>query len=273
MKIAILYSGGLDSFLMYHWANVHYPGAEVSCIFYAHGQDSEQAEIESLPDFVEVRTIDWLNDKIKPIAKKSDPFAGAIYIPGRNLIFSALVASQELADEVWMGTVWDEDNQQATDKNEKFRSEASDLISYVLSPFIDNVTIKFPFVENKMTKEDTVRWALEHNINVDDITATVSCWHQENDKPCGVCKQCLKRMFVFGLNGFSEDYEINPLDSSDQRELILKYVRSTNDPTIETNMDEDNMTDMIRRYFMPKLESKIDLTSWELELLELLMLS
>jgi 7-cyano-7-deazaguanine synthase in queuosine biosynthesis len=249
MKIVILYSGGLDSFLMYHWATKHYPDAEVKCIFYAHGQDSEQAEIAALPEFVEVRKIDWLNETLRPVAKQSDPFAGAIYIPGRNLVFSALAASQELANEVWMGTVWDEDNQQATDKNERFRSATSELLSYVLSPFVKNVVVRFPFVENKMTKESCVRWALENGIVAEQLTHTVSCWDQQTGKPCGVCKQCLKRMFVFGLNGFEEEYEVHPLSSPAQQALIIKYLEDVNNPRIDSNEDEKNMADMIRRYF------------------------
>jgi 7-cyano-7-deazaguanine synthase in queuosine biosynthesis len=271
MKIVILYSGGLDSFLMYKWAKAYHPDATIKCLFYAHGQASEQAEIKSLPSFVEVRKIDWLNDKIKPVAKASDPFADAVYIPGRNLIFSALAASQELAEEIWMGTVWDEDNPEATDKNEPFRARTSSLLSYVLNPFIDSVTIRFPFVENEMTKETAVRWALSNGTPIDDIKATVSCWNQRYDKPCGKCKQCLKRLLVFGLNGFQEEYwECNPLESQKQQQLILDYIHAynyndDNDNDTKTNADEDNMVDMLARYLIPILANKSKLTPWEIE--------
>ena len=100
MKIVILYSSGLDSRIMLHYAQQKYPDADIKCIYYQHGAESEQHELSLLPDFVEVRKIDWLGEKIKPVAKKEDPFAGAIYIPGRNLVFSVLAASQELADSL-----------------------------------------------------------------------------------------------------------------------------------------------------------------------------
>jgi len=248
MKIVILYSGGLDSFLMYKWANVYYPDADIKCIFYTHGHDSEQSELKSLPNFVEVRNIDWLDASHQPVSKKSDPFAGNIYIPGRNLIFGALAACQELADEIWMGTVVDEDNPQATDKNEKFRHDTSELLSYVLSPFIDDVKIKFPFVDASMTKLDCVLWALKHNVTKEELIHTTSCWHNINGTPCGECKQCLKRMLVFGITDITESYIVHPLNSSIQRKLICDYITAylTNP---DVNVDELNMVNMISQYF------------------------
>lgn len=261
-KIAILYSGGLDSFMMYHYAKKTYPDAEVKCVFYAHGQDSEADEIKSLPDFVSVRKIDWLGDEIKPVSKKSDPFAGNIYIPGRNMVFVTLAASQELPDEVWMGTMWDEDNIQATDKNEHFRSEISSLISYVLHPFLDGVKVKFPFVELEFTKEKLVKWALENGILQDQLKSTVSCWHQHGGIPCGVCKQCQKRFLVFGLNGFEEEYSIHPTKSPEAQDNMLAYL-SCKTP----NRDERVVIDMIVRYFTNHytLDSSDE---WEAQMIE-----
>lgn len=247
MKIVILYSGGLDSLLLYHLAKQRHPKDEVKCIFYAHGQDAEEQELKSLPSFVEVRRVDWLGEKIKAVAKKSDPFAGAIYIPGRNLVFTTLAACQEVADEIWMGTVWDEDNQQATDKNKIFKQKASDVLSYVLSPFIDDVKIRFPFVENQWTKEDCVKWALQSGITEEQIVSSVSCWHQHGDTPCGHCKQCLKRMLVFGLNGIKEEYVIHPLDSEEQRGVIMDYLNAF--MTRKLNVDELNVVSMLMRFF------------------------
>src|SRR5690625_80518 len=139
MKIVILYSGGLDSYIMKRYAELKYPNAELKFIYYKHGAESEEKEISLLPEYVEIRSIDWLGDKIRPKAKKEDPFAGAIYIPGRNLVFSVLAACQELPDEIWLGVLADENNEGATDKNSKFAGATSNLLSYVLSPFLDDI--------------------------------------------------------------------------------------------------------------------------------------
>jgi len=249
-KIVILYSGGLDSFLMYHYAKIKYPEAEVKCLFFAHGQAAEKEELDSLPEFVIVRKVDWLNDTIKPIAKKDDPYAGAIYIPGRNLVFGVLAASQELANEVWMGTVWDEDNPKGTDKNEKFRNMTSELLSYVLSPFLDDCKLVFPFVEEEWTKEKCVKWALTNGLTAKEIRdSSISCWHPKDGKPCGECKQCTKRFLSFGLNGFTEDYVIHPTDSEIQQKNMINYLIDFLYSEDASNRDELNMVDMMIRFF------------------------
>lgn len=247
MKIVVLYSGGLDSLILLKLAKASYPDAEIKCLYYRHGADSEEAEIARLPDFVEVREVAWLGEFCRPVAKLDDPYAGAIYIPGRNLVFSALAACQELSDEVWMGTLWDEDNDQATDKNERFRRGASELLSYVLSPFVGNVKVRFPFVEAGWSKVDAVEWALANGVTKEELIETVSCWHHDGI-PCGQCKQCFKRYFIFLLNKLEECYRVHPIYSRHGRELLRKYLT-----TVPKNRDEQTVVGMIRRS-LPYLE-------------------
>lgn len=247
--ILILYSGGLDSFIMYHMAIKEYGEDNVKCIFFKHGQDSEQAEIDVLPDFVEVRQLDWLDDNVKARAKASDPFAGNVYIPGRNLVFAVTAASQFLPSEIWMGTVVDEDNPAATDKNETFRIMTQNVLDYVLSPFTGHTYIRFPFVERNMTKENSVAWALENGISKEEITGTTSCWHNHGGFPCGECKQCVKRFLVFALNDIEEMYKIHPLRSKVSLNLMLEYIQARTTPPYNLNADEENMVSMICRHF------------------------
>lgn len=256
-KIVLLYSGGLDSLIMRHYAKIVYPDSEVVCLYYKHGAASEEKELSTLPDYVQVRTVDWLNEKCKPVAKDEDPFAGAIYIPGRNLIFSALAACQELANEVWMGTVWDEDNPKGTDKNEHFRSETSHLLSYVLSPFINSVKVRFPFVELGWTKVDSVRWALANGLTKEEILNSVSCWEHTDGKPCGQCKQCVKRNLVFTINEFREECKVDPLEGDFGLRLIKQYLTAYIKHPEETkaNRDENNVIEMIKAAY-PNLPPK-----------------
>jgi 7-cyano-7-deazaguanine synthase in queuosine biosynthesis len=240
-KIVVLYSGGLDSFVLYHLAKTE--SSEVTAIYYQHGCDSEESELASLPDFVEVRKVDWLNENCRPLPKKSDPVAGAIYIPGRNLIFSALAASQELPDEVWMGTTFDEDNQQATDKNEYFRSETSKLLTYVLSPFIDSLTVKFPFVERQWSKQQIVLWALSNGLK-DGLLKTISCWFAKDGIPCGLCKQCFKRALVMKIFNITEKHSHNPLHLSNCEHYVREYCKLYGDGI--ANADELNVYNLMK---------------------------
>ena len=242
-KIVILYSSGLDSRIMLHLAQVTHPDAEIKCLYYAHGAESEAEEIARLPAFVEVRRIDWLNDKIKPLAKKEDEFGGAFYIPGRNLIFTSLAACQELPDEIYMGVNADENYPKSTDKGVRFRDETSALLSYVLSPFSSGVQIVLPFVDRNWCKKDTVKWALENGLTPKDITDTISCYHHHG-VPCGECRQCVKRKIVFMVNNLDEEYVVDPLTSAFGINSVETYLQMVYRDK-EYNMDEETMAGMI----------------------------
>lgn len=245
MKIVILYSGGLDSIIMNHYAEIKYPNAEIIKIYYKHGADSEDAEIEQLPSDVIIHNVDWLNDKIKPVSKKSDPFAGAIYIPGRNMVFSTLAACQYLPDEIWMGTLVDECNEDATDKNNIFIDKTSDALNYVLSPFLDRVKIRFPFVEEKWSKVDSVKWAVENGLSIDKLTKSVSCWHHDGVKSCGKCKQCYKRELIFLLTDIKDSPSYQSAVFSDYgKKMTTDYLNKTF-VSKDANLDETNVSNMI----------------------------
>lgn len=222
-RIVCLYSGGLDSAIMYHLAKKTYPEAEVISLYYRHGVAGEESEIASLPDFVEVRTIDWLDDR-HPCLPKKNNLSGAIYIPGRNLVFSVLAASQEVADQVWMGGLWDEDYPDSTDKNSTFRELTSEVLTYVLSPFIDQVTVRTPFVELGWSKQDAAHWALNNGFSPDDITRTVSCYDANCGTACGNCMQCVKRVLVFKDNQLEENYRQDPRTSDFLKNLIREHL-------------------------------------------------
>lgn len=224
-KIAVLYSGGLDSMILHHYAKVTEPDAEVVCVYWDHGQDAATGEMAHLPPGVKVRKVDWLN--LPGIAggyaeKHGDP-SGPIYIPGRNLVFAVLTACLELPDEIWIGALAEESHPHATDKNRTFTALSSELISYVLSPFIGSVTIRAPFVDANMMKIDVVRWGLENGLTPDHYRGTCSCYQSASRREavtsCGNCKQCLRRFMIFGKLGFDE------LALMDQHPLVAPHSR------------------------------------------------
>ncbi|QFR56590.1 hypothetical protein CPT_Mendera_041 [Stenotrophomonas phage Mendera] len=244
-KILILYSGGLDSMMMEKLAQWTNPTAEITCVFYEHGQDSLEAEIAALPWYVKRRKIDWLDGDVKAVPKKSDPFAGAIYIPGRNLVFAVTAASQFLPDEIWMGTLFDECNEQATDKNNIFLEKTNAVLKYVLSPF-GNPVVKFPFVERGWTKTDALGWLLARGVvSKEDIAKTTSCWHNDG-LPCGECKQCLKRALIMDQFDIYEHHAgLHPLDPTNKfcADLIEQY-----EACLEPNIDEREVQRLIRSW-------------------------
>ena len=213
MKIVLLYSGGLDSFIMYRYAKKVYPEANIKCLYWNHYHNAANSEINFLPKFVEIRNVDWLNKVNGYYSKHGDP-SGPIYIPGRNLIFATLSACQVLPDEFWLGALLEEDHPGGTDKNKKFLTSTSKLLSYVLSPFHDSIKIRTPLVESNLTKFRAVEWALNNGITSNELMTTISCYQQEDSnqlQPCGNCKQCLRRHLIFYDLGFEESYMQDPI--------------------------------------------------------------
>lgn len=217
-KIVILYSGGLDSFIMHQYAKVNNPDAEIISVYYKHGQPAMAKELRFLPDFVQQKNVDWLDENNGPIAMKSKPTEGAIFIPGRNMVFITLAACQFTPDEIWMGSVANEVTEASTDKNEEFVNRMTDTLNYVLKDFLDpNIKVRIPLVEAKMGKIEAIQWGLNNGLTPEDIVSTPSCY-SPNDQPCGECIQCLRRWGIFGLLGLHEDYVVDPATTPMMRE-------------------------------------------------------
>jgi 7-cyano-7-deazaguanine synthase in queuosine biosynthesis len=222
-KIAMSYSGGLDRAIMYHMAKIQNPDAEIKAVYWDHGQPNAQREIAGLPDFVEIRKVDWLGKDKQPVTQPGRR-EGAIMIPGRNLVFATLLACQELADEIWIGALQGELHLKGTDKNRIFQNLTSGTLSYVLSPWLpEGSNIVFPLADAKLDKLGEVKWALENGLTKEDLLKTRSC-HSGDTERCGECIQCVKRWAVFGECGFSEDYDIHPLDSDFGKQFVYDLV-------------------------------------------------
>jgi len=252
-KIVILYSGGLDSFIMKRLSEVENKDDDVVCVYYAHGAESEKEEVSLLPLNVIRMNVDWLGKNgIGCVAKKSEPLKGSIYIPGRNLVFVTLAACQFLPDEIWLGSLVDEVNIDATDKNAFFRDVVSGLTTYTLSPFKEEqVRVVFPLADRGWTKVDAVRWALNHGVSIYDISKkSSSCWHSHNGVPCGECWQCLKRFVTFreatGSYLDFEEYAVHPLKSKKVAEMIADLLQKKN-----PNTDDLNMQNLVTKNITP----------------------
>lgn len=232
MKIAVLYSGGFDSLVLYQYARVQHPEAEVSCVFWAHGHKQSANELRSLPSFADVRHVDWLDRPVSGGYRAKQDANGAIYVPGRNLALAVLTACQELPDEVWIGALVNEAHAYATDKNALFSHTASAAISYALSPFLPlGVRVRAPLVEASMDKEGAFRWALDHGLRVEDLAATWSCFEEhapgtDPALPCGNCQKCLHRFALFRSVGRpdAERYALPPLSPGAGRDYLLRLL-------------------------------------------------
>lgn len=218
MKIVILYSGGLDSFILYHYAKAQ-GYDDVTCVFFDIGQPYVAKELAALPDFVHVRRVDWLTSD-KDLHSKDNTSGGNIYIPARNATLASLAASIYCPDQVWLGGLKGEDHDRATDKNAKFANLMTQALGYAVSPFVSDFSVRFPFVEASMGKLEIVQWALLHGLSVSDLHKTSSCLSGEAGN-CGTCMVCVRRWGIFGQLGYPEKLNADPLSSKFAVDMLL----------------------------------------------------
>lgn len=227
-KITILYSGGLDSLIMYHLANVS--GYIVRGLWYDIGQPYNEKELAALPSFVERRTLEWLtpltgNNSVPSIEgiKGKGNETGQIYIPGRNAVLVTAAACMTLADEVWLGALLGETHPAATDKNDEFKSKISSLLEYTLKPFRQDAPspfqVRFPLAEAGFNKLTSVAWALQTGLAKEKILATSSCLSGEPGN-CGHCVVCFRRWGIFSQLGISEKYNVTPLEQASNLKIL-----------------------------------------------------
>lgn len=219
-ELCICVSGGLDSFLAYHWAlkKLGYKEDDIVCINFEIGHPYQQKEIECLEKTgIPYKTIkcNFLRDEFDNVPTVEKPF-----IYNRNTIFASIGAN--LAKRVWIVSDADENRPNNTDKNEIFYTELSKMFSQAIGfPTV----VESPFLDK--TKIDTMKWAIENGI---DMSCTTSCY-DEKEKMCGKCHPCVKR-FLYGRKaGLKEEFNSNPLDSDEyvQMERLAKLARANGD--------------------------------------------
>lgn len=277
MKITILYSGGLDSTILYAYAKVHYPNAEISCVWFHHGHSASVQEETVLPSFVKVRRMEWLQlqDVVGYTSKSENGQSEASYIPGRNLVFAILAACQDVPDEIWMGTLENEVHDFSVDRSAKFMKDTSALLSYVLSPFKPSVKLRAPLAEAGFDKFKEIEWALQNALTQEDIISTWSCYNLNKNVvdqiPCGDCAQCMRRKILFGALGFEERYLQDPF----LNKYTVGWLCNLFEQCVLEDWSGEATTDLIGwfgsdvRYLNYIIDSKLDAKIKDLALLAL----
>lgn len=186
MKIVLLYSGGVDSYTLYHYIKRTYAGASVKAIYYDFGQPYGEWEIKQLPDFVEVRKIEWLqHDK----SVHTNPDCPGI-MWGREQFLTVTVFMQEKPDMICLGVLEDEWDEDMSPEHQ----QATQAFLKVLNPHQFECEVKYPFAEMGWNKTDVIQWAIDNEL---DVQYTRTCMVSE--VPCGKCSGCVKRELAFSL--------------------------------------------------------------------------
>jgi 7-cyano-7-deazaguanine synthase in queuosine biosynthesis len=236
--VTIMYSGGLDSLIAYSYAK-HQLGIKPLCLFVDMDHEYAHKELNAMHNIVSqayTNNEDWLRFvpnvrelRINGLIPLIQSRLSNQIIPSRNVMLATI--GSMFAPRVWINALDGEQNGKEHDKSVRFFDDTSELLTFTNSFFQDKTIIESPFA--KMTKAETITWALDNGMPLDLLFQTSSCYHGEKEK-CGECLTCYKRYTAFLLNGIVEEgYETNPLstDYAEEMRREIPKAAETNDTT------------------------------------------
>lgn len=191
MKKVLLYSGGIDSWLIDKlWK------PDVRLYVDIHGKYSKE-EISRLPEDVVVIDFD--------LGKYELPNG---FVPLRNLYF--LMLASNYGDEICYGVV--SGDQGSADKRMEFIDKSEDIMNYCLNGntvFQDRSIVIERGFYNK-TKYDLVQDYISSGGKIEDVmNETFSCYSPVDGHECWNCKPCYRKFLLGNYFGyrFPEDIE------------------------------------------------------------------
>ena len=219
-NLSIMYSGGLDSFIAWHYALK--TGFKPQAIFVDLGHPYAEKEwdaIQSIPDNIRP-PVDRINIKeLSPLLEKR--LTNQI-IPSRNVLLATIGGM--FNSNVWINALDGEQNGKEHDKSFRFFADTTELLSFTNDFFQEHTTVASPF--HHLSKAETIKWALENGIPKEDLFKTTSCY-DDHSRKCGTCLACYKRYTAFLLNDIKEpDYDTNPMESDYAKELEIEIPKA-----------------------------------------------
>jgi 7-cyano-7-deazaguanine synthase in queuosine biosynthesis len=214
-KLVICVSGGLDSFIAYHYALIEkkYNKEDILCINFNINQPYFLKEKEALDSFgflIHYLKVDLISEEFNNI-----PDISNYIIPGRNMIFASIAGS--LGERVWILGMKYENHIHMYDKNGSFFNKSTVALTQALGEL---TIVESPFMN--LSKTEAIKWALSNGITKEELGKTTSCYH-DFLKRCGECSLCFKRYIAMKANGIDEVYTKDPLESSEGKLLIENY--------------------------------------------------
>ncbi len=218
-KAVSVLSGGLDSTVATAYFNDKY---EIHALTFNYGQRSAEMEIKSAGAVCEklginhtVLDLPWLKKlgksaltseaeipelKIDELDSKEicDETARKVWVPGRNVVFTAIATSfaeAENAEKIIVG--WDLEEAVTFPDNSK---EFLDAFNNVLRiGTLEDVEIEAPVIN--MGKTEIVKLGIKINA---PLNLSYSCY-MGGEKPCGICESCIRRMRAFKDAGIEDN--------------------------------------------------------------------
>lgn len=174
MKKVLLYSGGMDSYIISKLWN---PDVK---LYIDYGTEQCQEEIKRLPEDVIVKRVD-MSEYIESDGKNT--------IPLRNLLFANIAINY--GDIVAIGGVKDDLHY---DKTRRFARKATRLFNFVLTKEDSKRKVKVVVPYRGFTKAELLQRYIEHGGDIETLeNQSWSCYTPKGNKPCGECNPCKRR--------------------------------------------------------------------------------
>lgn len=187
MSKVLLYSGGLDSFIAWHF--IGKPDALYADLGHRYAKKELSAIKKTIPATTVV-SIPWVGKFEREDA----------YIPARNLLLATLPVIAGY-DEVCI--VSQKDEMELPDRSPVFFEKASSLLGWLQER---EVVVFTPFAD--VDKTDMVTWYMENVGDLEALLSTVGCYSSEKGH-CGKCQSCFRRWVALMNNDIQPGYEVS----------------------------------------------------------------
>lgn len=185
--IALLVSGGLDSYIAYHYLReIHARLVRPIFIQYS-GKYSKKEQKVCEEIFDGLKIVNTLNFSGEETGEKA-------FIKNRNAYF-ALIGSN-FSNEICMAGLKDDN---VGDKSKNAFLHMSNLLNEINTDGLD-YRVFSPFWE--MEKAEIIEWYIGKKYSIEDLLTTTSCYHPTKHF-CGECPSCFRKFCAFAYNGIA----------------------------------------------------------------------
>ena len=207
MKKVLLYSGGMDSWLI---DKIWKPDIK---LYIDMNTRYSKEEIKKLPKDVIIEKLDLGK------FEREDSI-----IPLRNL-FLVMLASN-YGNEVCLGATAGD---RVLDKSLEFGEKTSDLLTYLYQKqhWTEERKIKINLDYKSFTKTQLIKKYIEQGGNIEEaVKESFSCYYPIDSKECWNCKPCFRKYVSFKLNGYDFGKEIDLKIKTYLEKEIIPYIKN-----------------------------------------------
>ena len=205
-----LFSGGLDSFAMWHLLGQPEP------VYVCYGHKYESRELDTIGRLEQADPSLRVTRLVGPQIGDLEQSDG--HIPHRNLLLIGTAVAALQPEVVYLGVLRGETSR---DKSSRFLRQTSKLLSFSEQP----VSVRSP--SKRLTKTQLVARFIRQFPDLEGrLRLTRSCY-ADSDLPCGRCMACFRRWVAMSNNGIYETYQVEPWQTVRWEAGMLAYLRRT----------------------------------------------